>query len=143
MRDTAPTYPVYVISAERPRRSTQQNAASTRKLRALLTTGGFAHFPARGYWEGKHEASTVVVAVVDPKEVRRMIDNLALTFDQDAVLYVSESRRARLLQYKGRKPASLALGTLKSSNVHPGTAAYTYVPSLRTWYYVGKPWKRD
>lgn len=129
MRETTTT-PVVILSAEQAGSSWVANRARTRRLHTALKELGFGFHAAYGVWEGKRERSFVVAA--ETPEERRVLYELAFDqLGQDAVLTIDKARLAYLRYRKGN---SILLGPLLSSDRKP-EGGYTYVPSLRTYYY--------
>lgn len=130
MRGQTDRIPIGIVSAERANLPAAENAARTRALRAEATRRGIAFGPCLGMWQGHGESSTLIDA--SGHAGRAFLRWALAAFNQDAVLYVDRARKARLWNRDGSvKP----LGFLQSGPMVPPCDAYTYVPSLQTYYW--------
>ena len=132
--------PVVIISAELATLSARENMERTSEMYDLLKQGGFTFAEALGMYKGAKESSFIV----HTEEYGKMLE-LALDFEQEAVLIVDRDREAFLkapndsmIKPVGRLTAVQERDIIKLDNWTKNLANDTYYavrgscPSLRS-----------
>ncbi|MCI0557140.1 MAG: DUF3293 domain-containing protein [Nitrososphaera sp.] len=140
--DTSQTT-LFILSAERPELSDEDNAARTSELDKQLSAlvMPVVAVPAKGVWNGQSEANFMARVPSGDDAAISLLRNLARSYGQDAVLEVQgrhawivflNSQNGDVTEYAGRWRKS------SKDEVEVKGLDYTYIPALDEYYTIFK-----